>query len=70
MNMVSTVKPLTFYVYHKVKGDRMGGPDYELLSTHPSIELANRDADLRRKSIKQNGFHSIVVRIRRVIEDS
>ena len=34
-----------FYVYHKVKGDRMSGPDYDLLETFETRADADTYAD-------------------------
>lgn len=50
-----------FYVYHKVKGDRMGGADYDHESTHDTREGADAAAKAL-NSKKGQGFQSYVVR--------
>jgi len=61
---------MTFYVYHKVKGDRMGGPDYDLLDTFDDKDKADRYADdyNTEHGYGKSGFHLAVVRTRRVKE--
>jgi hypothetical protein len=59
---------MTFYVYHKVKGDRLGGPDYDLLDTFDDKGKAEKFADEYNSDngFKKSGFHFAVVRTRRV----
>jgi hypothetical protein len=63
---------MAFYVYHKVKGDRMDGPDYELLDTFDDKEKAEQYANAYNTEHgykKGQGFHSAVVRTRKVREE-
>jgi hypothetical protein len=63
----------TFYVYHKVKGDRMGGPDYDLLDTFTDKGKAEAFADSYNKDngySKNHGFHCAVVRTRKVKDEA
>ena len=57
------------YVYHKIKGDRMGGPDYDLLKTYGAgeREKAQKYADAYNKKIhpENRAFHYAVVRARK-----
>jgi hypothetical protein len=55
---------MTYYVYHKVKGDRFGGPDYELLATFDNFAKAEQFAKAQPKP--KNAMHSVVIRVRRV----
>jgi hypothetical protein len=57
-----------FHVYHKVKGDRAGPADYQLLASHPTREQAKADAEAynRKHGFKAGGFHRAVVRTRMV----
>ncbi len=59
----------TFYVYHKVKGDRMGGPDYDLLADFTDKAKADKYADDYNKKSKDK-FHSAVVRTTKIKEES
>ena len=53
-----------FHVYHKVKGDRMGGPDYELLKSFPDKNSAVVFAKSynEKHGYKRGGFHGAVIR--------
>ena len=53
-----------FHVYHKVKGDRMGGPDYELLKSFPDKNSAVVFAKSynEKYGYKRGGFHGAVIR--------
>jgi hypothetical protein len=65
-------KMATFYVYHKVKGDRIGGPDYALLDTFDDKAKAEAFADCYNQQHgyrKTAGFHCAVVRTRKVKEN-
>jgi hypothetical protein len=57
-----------FHVYHKVKGDRAGPAEYELLASHPTRERAKEVAEAynKRHGYKAGGFHRAVVRTRMV----
>ena len=57
-----------FYVYHKVKGDRLSGPDYELLGEY-EVRVAAHMAAVdynRSRGYKARGIHYAVVRQRKV----
>lgn len=58
-----------FYVYHKVKGDRISPAEYKLLASHNSREQANIDAEAynARNGYKVGGMHRAVVRTRQVV---
>ena len=63
----------TFYVYHKVKGDRAGGPDYDLLKTFTDKAKADKFASdyNDQKGYKAGkGMHSAVVRTTKIKEES
>ena len=47
-----------FHVYHKVKGDRLGGPDFDHVKSFDSKDEADAHASKYRPP---NGFHSHVV---------
>lgn len=52
-----------FHVYHKIKGDRMGGPDYYHVKEHPTREEAEAHAHELNGGVKRpKGFHSHVVK--------
>jgi len=53
-----------FHVYHKVKGDRMGGPDYKLLKSFPDKNSAVVFAKSynEKHGYKRGGFHGAVIR--------
>jgi hypothetical protein len=60
---------MTFYVYHKVKGDRLEGPSYDLLDTFDERDKADQFANeynTKRGYTKGQGFHLAVVRTRKV----
>lgn len=63
---------MTFYVYHKVKGDRFECPSYDLLDTFDDRQKAQNYADKYndehgyRKGV---GFHHAVVRVRKAKEE-
>lgn len=62
----------TFYVYHKVKGDRLSGPDYDLLDTFDDQAKAQAFADAYNDQHgykKSVGFHFAVVRTRKVKDE-
>lgn len=59
----------TFYVYHKVKGDRAGGPDYDLLADFTDKAKADKYAADYNKGSKDK-FHSAVVRTTKIKEES
>jgi len=60
-----------FYVYHKVKGDRAGGADYDLLKTFPDKDSAVAFAQTYNNKISadKKNFHSAVVRTKSVKKD-
>jgi len=60
-----------FYVYHKVKGDRAGGADYDLLKTFPDKSSAMSFAQTYNNKISadKKNFHSAVVRTKSVKKD-
>ena len=60
-----------FYVYHKVKGDRAGGADYDLLKTFPDKDSAMAFAQTYNNKISadKKNFHSAVVRTKSVKKD-
>ena len=57
-----------FYVYHKVKGDRVSGPDYRLLGEFEVRVAAHMEAVEynRAHGYKARGVHYAVVRQRKV----
>lgn len=55
-----------FHVYHKAKGDRMGGPDYDYIKSFDDKEAAQAYIDTKPK--QKNSFHSYVIRTRRITE--
>jgi hypothetical protein len=60
-----------FYVYHKTKGDRAGGADYDLLKTFPDKDSATSFAQKYNNKISadKKNFHSAVVRTKSVKKD-
>jgi len=48
-----------FHVYHKIKGDRMGGPDYDFEKSFPTKETA--DEYVAKQGKQKNSFHSKIV---------
>jgi hypothetical protein len=60
-----------FYVYHKTKGDRAGGADYDLLKTFPDKGSAMAFAQTYNNKISadKKNFHSAVVRTKSVKKD-
>jgi len=60
-----------FYVYHKTKGDRAGGADYDLLKTFPDKDSATSFAQKYNNKISadKKNFHSAVVRTKSVNDD-
>lgn len=57
-----------FYVYHKVKGDRLQGPEYRLLGEY-EVRVAAHMAAVdynRMNGYKKGGMHFAVVRVRQV----
>jgi hypothetical protein len=57
-----------FYVYHKVKGDRLQGPEYRFLGEHEvRVAAAVAAADYNQaRGYKARGMHCAVVRQRKV----
>jgi len=60
-----------FYVYHKTKGDRAGGADYDLLKTFSDKDSAMSFAQTYNNKISadKKNFHSAVVRTKSVKKD-